>query len=189
MHTPIHSKLPLAFMVPLLMWACGGGADLAGPEGADDQLTQPRFAATTYKENETIWLDVIITTGNWQNCFGEEIHFTGPIHVVFHETVDAAGKTHWNGSGNFRGVSGVGLTSGLTYRLVGRSGRGFNGPWHRGGHGAEEVAVWIQTQNWIAQGKTKNITFKTRFRFIVNANGELTVFYEEYPWDEDPCAG
>jgi hypothetical protein len=114
-------------------------SELSGPE----VNAQPQFSATASTTQSTIMLDVIIGTDNWQNCFGEEIHFTGPIHVVFHETVDAAGKTHWNGSGNFQGVSGYGLTSGLTYRLVGRSGRGFNGPWHRGGNGAEDVSVWI----------------------------------------------
>ena len=91
MHTLIHPKLRFAFLMPLLVWACGGGADLAGPEGADDQLTQPRFAATASTTQSTTWMDVTIGTDNWQNCFGEEIHFTGPIHVVFHETVDAGG--------------------------------------------------------------------------------------------------
>lgn len=157
-------------------------SELSGPE----VTTQPQFAATAFTEQSTIDLDVIITTADWQNCFGEDIHFTGPIHVVFHETVDAAGKTHWNGSGNFQGVSGYGLTSGLTYRLVGRSGRGFNGPWHRGGNGAEEVGVFNLTQTWIAKGSTDNLTFKTNFTAIVNANGELTAFHLQF---SDPCAG
>jgi hypothetical protein len=157
-------------------------SELSGPE----VNAQPQFSATASTTQSTIMLDVIIGTDNWQNCFGEEIHFTGPIHVVFHETVDAAGKTHWNGSGNFQGVSGYGLTSGLTYRLVGRSGRGFNGPWHRGGNGAEDVSVWIFHQTWIAQGSTANLRFKTRFRAIINANGELTAFDFE---DVNPCNG
>jgi hypothetical protein len=156
-------------------------SELAGPE----EIAQPQFSATASTTQTTINLDVVISAANYQNCFGEDIHFMGPIHIVFHETVDAAGKTHWNGSGNFQGVKGYGLTSGLTYRLVGRSGRGFNGPWHRGGNGAEDVGVWIITQNWIAQGDTGNLTFKTRFRAIVNANGELTTFYFE---ETDPCA-
>jgi hypothetical protein len=32
-------------MVPLLVCACGGGADLAGPEATDNQLSSPLFAA------------------------------------------------------------------------------------------------------------------------------------------------
>ena len=167
----------------LLATACTSDlSELSGPE----VTTQPQFKATASTTQTTIVLDVTIGTDNWQNCFGEEIHFMGPIHVVFHETVDAAGKTHWNGSGNFQGVSGYGLTSGLTYRLVGRSGRGFNGPWHRGGNGAEDVSVWIFHQTWIAQGSTANLRFKTRFRAIINANGELTAFDFE---DVNPCAG
>ncbi len=162
--------------------ACTSDSEqLTGPEAP----AQPDFAATASTTQSTQWLDAIITTANWQNCFGEDIHLTGPIHVVFHETIDAAGKTHWNGSGNFQGVSGYGLTSGLTYRLVGRSGRGFNGPFHRGGNGAEQVGVWIITQTFIAQGSTENLTFKTRFRLIINANGELTAVYFE---QVNPCA-
>jgi hypothetical protein len=39
---------------------------------------------------------------------------------------------------------------------------------------------------WIAQGSTANLRFKTRFRAIINANGELTAFDFE---DVNPCEG
>ena len=181
MHTLIHPKLPLAFMMPLLLWACGGGADLAGPEGVDDQLTQPQFKATTLTEQTTI---EFVSSPLFNPCTEEDVIFDIRIHVVDHVTEDATGGLHINGSANFQGSKGVGQTSGLTYRLVGRSGQGFNGPVNDT-NGAS-VDHFVLKQRWVAQGNADDRALVTVWTFIVDANGEVIVDTFE---SEDECDG
>jgi hypothetical protein len=50
---------------------------------------------------------------------GEPVEVTGKLHVVLHETVDAAGGIHQSFHLQDAGSSGVGLVTGTVYRRVG----------------------------------------------------------------------
>ncbi len=170
-----------AFLLPLFVWACGGGGDLAGPEGAD-QLTQPLFAATTSTQQTFV---EFVSSPLYNDCTGEDVIFHVQVHVVDHVTEDAAGGLHINGSANFQGSYGVGQTSGLMYRLVARSGFGFNGPYNVT-NGAE-VGVFVFRQRWVSQGSGDNLAILAHITLIFNANGELTAYKFELPPDQ--CQG
>jgi hypothetical protein len=53
--------------------------------------------------------------------FVEAIHLTGTALFVDTSTTDASGGTHLTFHVSYQGVSGVGLTTGTTYRIVGAS--------------------------------------------------------------------
>lgn len=165
-----HLATALAGAV-LLATACTSDlSELAGPEVADDELTQPRFKATTLTEQTRV---EFVSSPQWNPCAGEYVVFHIRLHIVDHETEDEAGGLHINGSGNFQGSYGVGQTSGLTYRLVGRSGFGFGGPLNMT-NGAE-VDHFVLKQRWVAVGSADDYSLSVLFTVIVNANGDVTV--------------
>jgi hypothetical protein len=107
-------------------------------------------------------------------CSGELVQMEGELHFIFHETHDAAGGAHLNGSANFVGVSGTGLDTGKRYQLVGRSIVGFNGPLQETANGAF-VGHFELTQLWITSGQKNNVHFKLQFHVTINANGDVAV--------------
>jgi hypothetical protein len=113
--------------VTRLLWLAtalaAAGCDTT-PTQPDRQAPGPSFAAGVTTERETIPVEF----DYFSACTNEVIHFVGSVNVVFQLVSNASGGLVINGSGNFKNVTGVGLTSGLTYRFVGKTGLGFNGP-------------------------------------------------------------
>lgn len=155
----------------LLATACTSDlSELAGPEVTEDELTQPRFNATTLNEQTKV---EFVSSPQWNPCAEEFVVFYVKLHLVDHTTVDAAGGLHINGSGNFQGSYGVGQTSGLTYRLVGRSGFGFGGPLNLT-NGAD-VDHFVLKQRYVSKGSADDWSISVLITIIVNSNGEVTV--------------
>src|ERR1043165_821577 len=55
----------------------------------------------------------------FDQCTGEEVAFTGAVHVVTSTNIDANGDFHAHEVFTFEHVTGIGLTTGETYSLVG----------------------------------------------------------------------
>ena len=88
-------------------------------------------------------------------CAGEEIRFTGYLHLNFHTVFDAKGGFHFVFILNDHSISGVGLTSGIKYHEVGATVQVFNGR----GTGQEE-GTFTMTLNFIGQGPGNNLIIK-----------------------------
>ena len=155
----------LAFVAAAAIVGCSDGAQhgtlVTGPAS---------FSAYTFTDR-TVQLNLSST---FNDCTGEIITFNGPISIVFHVTVDGAGGFHLNGTAAFQGVTAVGASSGTTYHLVGRSVRGFDGPLNITAGGAF-VYVHEITQLWVSEGPADDVFITTRYTFIFDANGTLTV--------------
>jgi hypothetical protein len=58
-------------------------------------------------------------TTNFSNTCLENIQFGGTIEEIIHKSTDAQGNVHYVRSFNAKGMTGVGLTSGMSYTVVG----------------------------------------------------------------------
>jgi hypothetical protein len=101
---------------------------------------------------------------------GEEVEIDVREQVVTRESVDAQGRTHVLFIVNDKGTTGVGLTSGTTYRQIGatRSTDLLVGD-------SEVIASFVNVLNLIAQGSSPNLTILETFHATINANGVTTV--------------
>ena len=116
--------------------------------------------ATTIHENVTIPIQEVAI----HPCTGEEIAFSGEAHFMFHVTVDASGGVHGTSQSNLQGVSGVGLTSGDVYRLIGQDGDTSNFT------GAEEI-TGVQNTRFVGPGPDNNFTVQFVEHQTCNSNG------------------
>jgi hypothetical protein len=99
---------------------------------------------------------------------GEDVHFTGTSHMVFHVTDDAGGKFHMTGHFNTQAVKGTGLTTGDTYQGI----DSINGVQNNGMVGG----TFTQVENFllIGPGPGNNFMIQRQTHITVNANGEVT---------------
>jgi hypothetical protein len=51
----------------------------------------------------------------WNPCTSEPVALTGPIHQIFHVTLNDDGSTHVHIDSNYQGVKGIGQFTGKTY--------------------------------------------------------------------------
>ena len=125
--------------------------------------------ATVFHDNFDIPLDEIV----FSTCAGEDIHFSGVVHMQTHTIVDASGGFHAQFVFNDHNVRGVGLSSGAKYRRVGASVDSFN---TSGPPPLEET--FTESFHFIGQGASSNTLLITTFHITINANGETTAFVD-----------
>ncbi len=110
------------------------------------------------------------------SCAGrEDIAITGTEYIQFQQFIDAKGGLHFSYLFGFRGdAAGVGLTSGVRYRLVGSAvGAEFN---------SSSLPVTLTHQirfSFVGPGPANNIQAFETANIKVNANGEVTVYITE----------
>ena len=110
----------------------------------------------------------------FSECAGEELHFTGDFHFMFHTVIDAQGGFHSVFISNDHSLSGVGLTTGVKYHEVGAFTEVFNVK----GDAPQEGTITV-TLNFIGQGPGNNAINTLKFHYTVNANGITTVEFEK----------
>ena len=102
------------------------------------------------------------------DCTGEEVRVSGDVHTQYtaHETADGF---HAEAGSNYQGVSGVGVTSGRKYQLVGsdKSVTDFRKPF-------PSRSTVVQTVRIISQGSAPNSHYKVHWHYTIDANGRLT---------------
>lgn len=150
-----------------------GGCDKA-PTQPDTQLTGTSLDVTQLVQRDIVPVDRTIFSG----CTGEDIHIVGTIDVVFQFVATTSDVVILNGSANLVGVTGVGLTSGLTYRLGGRSILGFDGP---AVHTSDGLQVFIgqTTQVLVSTGAAPNQLLKVQLRFVQTADGTVRTEFSD----------
>jgi hypothetical protein len=140
------------------------------------QPTPALAAAVTLTSNVTQTLGSV----RFYPCAGEYIQLSGDYHTLFHVTFDPTGGTHVLGQYNSKGVSGVGLQSGIGFRAAEGERRSTN---IFGAPGFE--TTYIDRFRLIGEGTTPNLwvsvtthaTYAPNQGFtaqITNVSGECT---------------
>ena len=140
-----------------VLWALGGLAvalvwlSLVGP---------PLWAATS----TTIPLHAIRSG----DCTSEQVELSGRIHLVSQVQSDGTVVGHFN----YQGVSGVGLTSGTTYRSSSVDNFRLAAP-------LPSDITSVSSFRLISSGTEDNLLVRVLFHITVNANGEVTAEVED----------
>jgi hypothetical protein len=126
----------------------------------------PTTASAAVVQNVRVPLDVTFV-GN--PCTGDDMHFTGTIHLLAAETLDGSGGIHIHFDNNVSGVTAVGTPSGTVYHGVG-------GGWFElnARNPYPNVATETDVFGLISAGSSPNFFAIATFHITVNANGTLT---------------
>jgi hypothetical protein len=141
----------------LLLWALGG---VAAALVWFSLLSAPLWAATSTK----IPLDSIRSN----DCTGEQVELSGTIHLVSQQQSDGSVVGHFN----YQNVSGVGLTSGTTYRASTVDTVRLEAPFPSDIHSVGSFRL-------IGQGTNDNLLVNALFHITVDANGEVRASIED----------
>lgn len=149
---PITPRVCAALFALLFMAFAGAGSPALGQ-------------ATTTTTNENIPFTSTIANP----CNGDQVTFSGTMHVTNHVTNDASGGFHLRMHVNYQDVSGTGTPSGNNYRVGTVSNETLNDP-----DGGQSEMTVIQTVKLITQGPALNYFMRLVFHVTINANGETT---------------
>jgi hypothetical protein len=140
-----------------ILWALGG---LAAALVWLTLMSPPLWAATS----TTIPLDGIRSG----DCTGEDVELSGTIHLVSQLQSDGSEVGHIN----YQGVSGVGLTSGTTYRASSVDNFRLAAPF-------PSDITSVRSLRLISPGPEDDLLVRFLFHITVNANGEITAEVED----------
>ena len=107
---------------------------------------------------------------------GEEVQLTGTIHDLFHLSFDNAGGVHVKAHRNPQGVTGVGLTTGDSYRATGVTQFTFNAK-----VGVQDT--FVNNFRIIGRGRGNNLLAHELVHITVNANGTITTMQDRVSID------
>ena len=125
-------------------------------------------ATTTTNEN------IPFTSSIFNQCNGDNVTFSGTLHVTNSLTTDAGGGTHLKTHTNYQDVTGTGVPSGITYNVRTVSNEVVND-----NDGPQYNATVISTVKLIAPGPVLDYFLRIVMRITVNANGETTTQVQE----------
>lgn len=109
-------------------------------------------------------------------CNGEDVYLSGELLLIFHTTIDDRGGLHSKFTLVPRNVRGVGSQTGIQYKAVGGQRDHFNAD----ADFAPLNETFTSMFNLISQGGSGNLKIKAAFHITVNANGEVTVFFDRF---------
>jgi hypothetical protein len=133
--------------------------------------------ATTTTTSET----VPFTSSVFNPCNGDQVTFSGHLHVVNTMTTNASGGTHLKTHINYQGVTGTGVPSGINYQV-----RTVTNEVVNDNDGPQSTATVISTVGLIAQGPALNFFLRTVLHITINANGQTTSEVQEVSFE---CRG
>jgi hypothetical protein len=128
-------------------------------------------------DNETISLDgftVFVPCADGGN--GEDVVFTGNLHVLLAVTLNASGGFHAKEHFQPQGLTGVGQSTGDKYQGTGVTQDTFNGK-------VGSTFTFVNNFRIIGQGPGNNSLLHETFHVTVNANGTTTVVHDNLTSD------
>jgi hypothetical protein len=134
-------------------------------------LSQTAQAAVIVNQVIPISITVFVPCAN--GGAGEDVALTGNLHDMFELTFDNAGGVHVKFQDNPQGISGVGSVTGDRYQGTGVTQVEFNAK-----VGVE--VTFINRFDIIGQGPGNNFEIHETAHLTVNANGTLTVFFDNF---------
>jgi len=134
------------------------------------------FTKTGYHDIFTEEINIWV----YNPCELEWVLVSGTWYFNIQLVIDSAGGQHWkyHAHHNLTGLS----DDGTKYQIISTENKNENIK----DDGAPYEWSFINTSPLISQGKKSNMLFKVRNKFIVNANGEITVSFSE---EEIVCRG
>lgn len=124
-------------------------------------LSVPAWAAATST-------DIPLHAIRSNDCTGEQVELSGTIHLVSHQQSDGSVVGHFN----YQGVSGVGLTSGTTYRVSAVDHLRLQAPF-------PSDITSVRSFRLIGQGTEENLLVDALLHITVDANGEVTASIDD----------
>ena len=136
-------------------------------------LTGPANAAIQVNESIPITLSVFVPCA--AGGAGEIVDLSGPLHVLITSTING---NHVSGRFQFQpqGISGTGETTGLRYQATGLTAENFTTSLQNG----QATLTFINRFDIIGQGPNNNFTVHETAHFTFNADGTLTVFFDNF---------
>jgi hypothetical protein len=131
----------------------------------------PAQAAVQVNESIDIEFAAFVPCAN--GGAGEIVTLSGPLHVLITYTVNGnrvRGKTHFQP----QGLSGVGQSTGDSYRGVGVTQDHFSGSLQNG----QYTGTYVNNFRIIGQGPGNNFHLHENFHLTINANGELSAIHD-----------
>lgn len=107
---------------------------------------------------------------------GEEVVFTGDLHVLLAVTLDANGGFHAKEHFQPQGLTGIGQSTGDKYQATGVTQDTFNGK-------VGSTFTYVNNFRIIGQGPGNNYLVHETFHVTVNANGTTTVVHDNLTID------
>jgi hypothetical protein len=158
----------------LLFSSCSKDISLSNATRNPDE----KAAAFQFTDNVSVPIDLIDFIPCANGGVGEEVQFSGILHILFHVTENENGftvKTHYQP----QGVKGIGAVTGDVYNATGvtqdtQSGRFINGSY-----------TYNYTNNYklIGPGPDNNWLVHENYTITLNANGTITVELDNYSID------
>lgn len=116
-------------------------------------------------------LDIVVPAD--EGCSGEDVHIFGTLDGVLQTTTDSRGRLHvvFHLTPH---LEAVGVSTGLEYRAVGpiQTVDFVDGT-------APRVSILVNIINLISPGSTDNLVLSEKAHVTVNANGTVTVDFDE----------
>lgn len=158
-----HSLLlPAVMLGSALVVACGEQPTYTEPGGVGVNLALMENTRNPF------------TTVYGNPCNGEDIAFEGFLHMLATETPDGSGGFHVVSHYNLN-LRGVGQTTGATYTGV----EGFTDAFNVKPPYPVNETFTIHT-NVVGRGQAPDFRAHTTFHKTINANGQLTVFFQKF---------
>jgi hypothetical protein len=109
---------------------------------------------------------------------GELVDLEGPLHELISITING---NHVSGDSHNQpqGISGVGESTGDTYHATGVTQDHFSGSFTNG----QFNETFVNNFRVIGQGPGNNFTVHENLHITVNANGDVTVFHDNFSAD------
>jgi hypothetical protein len=139
-------------------------------------LMMPALAkATVTTTHVKTPIDITVSVPCALNGTGELVKANGVLHTRFHTTLDANGGFHTQAHYQTQGISGIGLTSGDKYQLIGVIHQSFNGK-----VGAANTTSTVVNGRVIGPGPGNDRFWYYTSHITVNANGEVTADFVNF---------
>ena len=135
--------------------------------------TSALAAAETYTENVKVPIDLVVFVPCAAGGAGEEVYFSGPLHILLHFTIDNRGGFHAKTHFQPQGVSGVGQTTGAKYQATGVTQDHFNGK-------VGVTYTFVNNFKIIGQGPGNNFLVHENYHVTINANGTVVVEHDNF---------
>ena len=138
---------------------------------------QPSIAqAVVFTENLKVPIDLTVFVPCADEGAGEFVELSGNLHTLTHVTEDSAGGVHLKVHFQPQGISGVGLTTGDSYRATGVTQEHIN----ENSGGLPFTDTFVNNFRIIGQGPGNNFLVHENFHITVNENGVVTAFVDNF---------
>ncbi|MGH7455092.1 MAG: hypothetical protein ACRENG_27300 [bacterium] len=162
----------------LLVLSCEKAPNPTAVPVSDQGGVKSLAKAFTVTDNFSVPVSIFVFVPCAAGGVGELINVSGPLHVLFHLTVNDNNfsvKFHFQP----QGISGTGFTTGDKYQGTGVTQEHFGGSFVNG----QFHDTFVNNFRMIGQGPGNNFTVHQTFHVTINANGTLTTVVNNFKID------